>query len=264
MSSFGEFYVFSDGALRPLNDTLSETLTVADSFLIQEGRVRQINRHFERFEKSIASPEVKATLPEFFSAVLAELPRSGSWFPRLEYREHQPESERLVLRLREAPERTATLSLWSSDEPDPRKQAGVKGPDLSVCQRLRRAANLHGADEAVILSQDGFIADGALSSIMWWESETLCAPDDTTDWLPSITRQLVFELAREAGYQTLEKRAKPSDLENCEVWSLSSLQGIRYVTAWGDLKLGESRHASSFRKRLALLASSIDNVSWAA
>ena len=50
------------------------------------------------------------------------------------------------------------VSLWSLDEPDPRVDYQVKGPDLSVCQKLRRKANLHGADEAVILDAHGNVA----------------------------------------------------------------------------------------------------------
>lgn len=257
MSVAGDFYQFRDGEFHHVEDTLSETLTVADSFLVENGRVRAIERHFHRFAKSISNPEVTEDLEVFFTAVITQLPRSGSWFPRLEYRADLSKGEQLVLRIREAPERTETVSLWSSDEPDPRRQPKVKGPDLSACQRLRRAANLRGADEAVILDSSGYIADGALSAIVWWDENVLCAPDDSTDWLPSITRELVFELARDAGYQTMETKAKPADLAGCEVWSLSSLQGIRAVTHWDGVAVAQPKHALSFRKRLGLLATDL-------
>jgi branched-subunit amino acid aminotransferase/4-amino-4-deoxychorismate lyase len=113
---------------------------------------------------------------------------------------------------------------------------------------------LHGADEAVILDKDGAISDGALSSIVWWEKDVLFGPDDSTPWLPSITRELVFEIAEQAGYQTSQRRAKPDELAGCEVWSLSALQGIRGVTSWGEIPLAEHHLLSPFRKRLGLLA----------
>jgi branched-subunit amino acid aminotransferase/4-amino-4-deoxychorismate lyase len=88
---------------------------------------------------------------------------------------------------------------------------------------------------------------------VWWQDEVLCAPDQTTDWLPSITRELVFEIAGQAGYETKETSAAPEELAGCEVWSLSALQGIRGVTSWGEIVLGQLRMQRPFGKRLALL-----------
>lgn len=253
MSVAGDFYQYRDGELCRVDATLSESLTVADSFLVRNGRVRAIDRHFDRFQNSIDDSATRAELPAFFEKLKALIPETGEWFPRLEYRNQLPTGERLVFRLREAPDQTNSVSLWSSDEPDPRKQPQIKGPDLSACQQLRRAANLRGADEAVILSDSGHIADGALSSIVWWRGGTLCAPDDSTDWLPSITRALVFEIAKQTGHAISLERAKPSELEGCEVWSLSSLQGIRYASQWSDIPLAQPTMASTFSKRLELL-----------
>ena len=253
MSVAGDFYQYRDGELCRVDATLSESLTVADSFLVRNGRVRAIGRHFDRFRNSIEDTDTQAELTDFFEQLKALIPKTGDWFPRLEYRDQLPVGERLVFRLREAPERTTSVSLWSSDEPDPRKQPQIKGPDLSACQQLRRAANLRGADEAVILSDSGHIADGALSAIVWWRGDVLCGPDDSTDWLPSITRELVFEIAKQTGHAISLERAKPSDLEGCEVWSLSSLQGIRYATQWSDMPLAQPIMASTFSKRLEML-----------
>lgn len=254
MSVSGDFFQFRSGELIPVDVALADNLTVADSFLVLDGTVRAIDKHFERFAGSIESELTKAQLPDFFSQFIDSIPRKGEWFPRIEYRASQPEGERLFSRIRPAPELTETVQLWSLDEPDPREQPQVKGPDLSICQRLRRKANLNGADEAVILSDDGYIADGALSSILWWRGETLCAPDHTTTWLPSVTRSLLLKIATQAGYETKVERAKPADLAGCEIWSVSALQGIRSVVSWGDIPVGMATHKKSFTKRLSLFA----------
>ncbi len=250
----GDFYQFVEGELSPLEMALDDALTVADSFLVQNGTVRALDRHFARFASSISDERTRRQLPGFFASAVAVIPHSGDWFPRLEYRESQPAGQKLFLRIRTAPERTESVRLWTLADRDPRTNPAVKGPDLAICQQLRRAANLHGADETVLLTEDGFIADGALSSIVWWENETLFGPDDTTPWLPSITRELVFELASQAGYQTNQRRARPAELAGCEVWSLSALQGIRAVEAWEGVAVVPARLASPFSKRLAMLA----------
>ena len=253
MSVNGDFFRFADGDLKPVDIALADPLTVADSWFVTNGSARALGKHFARFADSITDADCKKQLPVFFEQVLNAIPIEGDWFPRIEYRAERPIGERLFLRLRPAPERTETCTLWSYDKADPRQNPTVKGPDLSVCQSLRRAANLHGADEAVLLDNDGYVSDGALSAIVWWQDDTLCGPDENTPWLPSITRELVFNIADQAGYQTALVNQRPDDLHNAEIWSLSSLQGIRGVTSWDSVEVGELRLLQPFRKRLQML-----------
>ena len=252
MSVNGDFYRFDSGELIQITHALADSLTVADSFLVLDGQTVAVDRHFARFSESVSLHE-QLDLTLFFEAAKSIIPKRGAWFPRFEYREFQPTGQRLYLRLRKAPERTETLTLWTCTEPDNRESPRIKGPDLSLCQQLRRTANLHGADEAVLLSPDGFISDGALSSIVWLKDDVLYAPDETTPWLPSITRSIVFDLASQAGLQTEAVRAKPADLAGAEVWSLSALQGIRAATSWKGVDIAPPRLYQPFRKRLAML-----------
>lgn len=260
MSVNGDFFSFSHGELLPVDIALADPLSVADSWLVSDGSARALDLHFQRFASSIDEPTCKSQLPDFFKAVISVIPTLGDWFPRIEYRAEQPRGNRLFLRLREAPERTETCTLWTYDKEDPRQLPTTKGPDLSVCQRMRRAANLHGADEAVLVDQAGFISDGALSAVVWWHQDTLCAPDDSTPWLPSITRELVFNIAQQAGYETKLVREKPADLHGCEVWSLSALQGIRGVSHWNEVEVGPLRLLAPFRKRLKMQSVPISEV----
>ena len=260
MSVNGDFFRFADGELKAVDIALADPLTVADSWFVSEGASRAPDRHFSRFAHSIKEPHCREQLPQFFQQVLNVIPRQGDWFPRIEYRAERPEGERLFLRLRVAPERTETCTLWTYDQEDPRLNPRIKGPDLSVCQRLRRAANLHGADEAVLLDDNGHIADGALSAIVWWQADTLCAPDDSSPWLPSITRDLVFSIAAQAGYETALVNHKPEQLHGAEVWSLSALQGIRGVTNWNEVSVGELKLLRPFRKRLQMLSEHLDSI----
>lgn len=259
MSVEGDFLVFDSGKLINFDKTDKTALTVADSWLVDEGRVRSLEKHFSRFKDwvSLAESLDDQLFTEFFGAVKNAIPKTGEWFPRIEFRKDSALGERLFLRIRKAPERTAFLDLWTYPEPDPRERPLVKGPDLSLCQQLRRKANLHGADEAVLLDKDGYIADGALSSILWWRDGKLCGPDESTDWLESITRQELFELARQAGYQTVSEKCRPADLEGLEIWSASSLQGVRGVTSWPGINVGPAEKLVSFRKRMQLMSSSI-------
>jgi branched-subunit amino acid aminotransferase/4-amino-4-deoxychorismate lyase len=119
---------------------------------------------------------------------------------------------------------------------------------------------LHGADEAVLLNDDGFVLEGALSSLVWWRGDVLCAPGDDVPWLPSVTRDQVLAIAEQSGYETRFEYVRPEDLAGLEIWVLSALHGIRVVTEWNDLPVapGKATHVDAFNRRLRLLSTSID------
>lgn len=263
---FGTFYQYRGGTLAPVVEPADQEvrLGVADSFLVADGRVRSIERHLARFTSGIekVAPEYLSELESFFAAAFELIPREGRWWPRLELHLGSPAGEQLYLRLRAAPEQLGEATLWTLPESDPRNNPIVKGPDLSLGMQLRRKAMMFGADEAVLLNQDGYIAEGALSSIVWWEGETLCAPDHNIPWLQSVTRDIVLDMATQAGYQVRLKNAKPAELVGREVWLLGAIQGIRPVTNWIDLggPLGKPEHFESFNRRLRLISAPIERL----
>lgn len=257
-----QLYTLRGTELTPINadEILAGYLAVADSWLVTDGRARHINKHYTRFANWVTAIDQAQDLSAFFTATTTQTPREGAWFPRIEFlTDPNTDTNQLILRMREAPEIQGSISLWSFNEPDPRISPTVKGPDLSLGMQLRRAAQMHGADEAVLLTAEGYIAEGALSSIVWFRDDVLCAPGDDIAWLPSITRSAVFAIAESMGLQTRTEKVKPADLVDLEVWALSSLHGIRAVDNWVDLggPVGAPRHLEIFNKRLRMLSTSI-------
>ena len=263
----GEFFRFDGNALIPCADTVSEVrLAAADSWLVEDGRTRSLDAHYERFGAWVQefAPEIASSLPAFNAAVTNAIPLEGNWNPRIELHlaceDGSPKVATLYFRHRSAPELQSTARLWTLDEPDPRSIPRVKGPDLSLGMQIRRKAILHNADEAALLTADGHLEEGALSAIVWWRGDVLCAPGDSINWLPSVTRSLVFEIARQCDTEVHFEEAKPESLIGCEVWLLSALNGIRPVTNWVNLDgpLGEPTHIEAFSKRLRLFTEQLD------
>ncbi len=257
-----QVFRFENGSLSLVNDPTGEaSLAVADSWLVDEGRSLGANAHFDRFSQWVreCSTVSDFEIADFISVVRNKIPVGGKWFPRLELHSETVASNQLFLRLRESPELQKTITLWTYPEPDPRTNPMIKGPDLSLCQQMRRKAAIHGAGEAVILNQAGFVAEGALSSLVWWRDDVLCAPGDDIAWLPSITRDLVLATASQMGKRVRFESARPADLVGLEIWALSSLHGIRVVTDWVDLggPVGKPKHYEAFQKRLRLMQESI-------
>ena len=183
-----QFFCFRDNSLVLITEgqQTEVQLEVADSWLVEDGRARSLDSHFERFSRWVGevSPDCTPSLPAFFEAVKEKIPGTGRWFPRIEFHAEAEAPHHLYLRLRAAPDQLGDVILWTLPDADPRQNPSVKGPDLSLGMQMRRNAKMHGADEAVILSKDGYVLEGALSSLVWWRF--LASP--ATRFLASRTR----------------------------------------------------------------------------
>jgi len=270
-----------DGAaLRPFEDRVEPPLLVADSWLVDDGRVLALDLHRARF--GAAAGDVDG-VEAFWHACLAAIPREGAWFPRVELAETGVDVRiardphiysgladadadagagtgarvvpELRFRLRAAPERNRSVRLVTADG-DPRRHPGVKGADFPAQDRLRAAARVRGAEESVILSPDGHIVEGAYSALLWWRGDALHHPPSELTRVPSVTARSVLGLAAALGVEVREEAAAPADLEGCEVWAASALHGPRIVIGWvdGPLTAEEPGRLGLWRRRLGRLA----------
>jgi branched-chain amino acid aminotransferase len=69
-----------------------------------------------------------------------------------------------------------------------------------------------GYDEAILLTDDGYVADGSGENIFLIRDEILSTPDLSASILPGITRQTVIEIAQTLGYAVHERNIIRSDL----------------------------------------------------
>ncbi|MFJ5637100.1 aminotransferase class IV [Streptomyces goshikiensis] len=204
-------------------------LLAADSWLVEDGRVRGIEHHVSRFSGACVQLGLSpAILERFWQGALAALPRTGSWFPRTELREDAS----LVLWIRRAPRLLGGVRILTWPHADPRAQPRRKGPDLGVLAEIKAMAQAAGADDALFTTRDGLATESTTASLLWWEGYELCLPDTDDHLLPGVTRALLVRQALESGVVVRRSRATPQDLYDREVWLVNALHGIRPVTEW--------------------------------
>ena len=74
-----------------------------------------------------------------------------------------------------------------------------------------------GFDEALLLTQDGFVSEGSAMNIFLIRGEKLITPDFSADILEGITRQVLIELSREElGLEVIERPVGRSEVYLCE------------------------------------------------
>lgn len=234
------------------------SLLVADSWRVVDGTARGLERHRARFLAGVAAQraaEVEAA-QRFVDDAIAALPLEGDWFPRLELRARGT-GVQWWLRLRPTPP-TSTEVVVATAPRDVRTQPLVKGPDLDALLSLRTAVQPLGAGEAVILDADGNLVEGAYSGLLWWHDGVLVRPADTLPRIASVTVGLVLDAARAAGVPLAQRRARPEELDGCEVWVLSALHGLRVATTWVDgPTLAPGDRAAEGRAWLAAAAAAV-------
>jgi branched-subunit amino acid aminotransferase/4-amino-4-deoxychorismate lyase len=221
-------------------DVLPSTIEAADSWLVDDGKALALALHRTRFMTSIPRGRLLQVDPSvFWDAAIAAIPHTGAWFPRVELRTQAASTgaaptPQLLFRLRDAPELRRSLTLVTYTGRDPRTAPRFKGPDLEAMQRVRTEAQASGADEAALLSPDGFVAETSQSCLAWWRGDVLCVPDDELDRIDSVTLRSTLALATALGVDILHERMTPADLDGLEIWAFNALHGIRIVTGWTD------------------------------
>lgn len=228
---------WQEGALHPLEhcDMTETTIAAADSWLVSDGTVLALELHRQRFFGAVldTGSVTASDLEAFWDAAMHAIPALGLWFPRVEL-QRRGEGSLLVFRLRGSPRLTRSVRLASHLGRDPRGSPTIKGPDTDALLRARTGVQQRGADEAVILSPEGFVVEGAYSALLWWRGGVLCAPSLELDRVDSVTARSVIALATALGVEVYYESVTPAELDGCEIWALSALHGIRIVTAWID------------------------------
>jgi branched-chain amino acid aminotransferase len=73
-------------------------------------------------------------------------------------------------------------------------------------------ANRAGYDEAILLTDDGFIADGSGENVFLVRDGTIYTPDLSASILPGITRDTIIQIAQDLGHRVVEKNLIRTDL----------------------------------------------------
>jgi len=83
------------------------------------------------------------------------------------------------------------------------------------------AATAAGADDALLVTADGCVAEGTRWSIFWWEAERLATPPLRLGILPGIARARVLDLVA-----AVERECRPADLVGSSLFATNAVRGV--------------------------------------
>ena len=212
--------VFDRGFL--YGDSLFEAVRVA------QGRLFRWREHWERFDRGTQLLKIP---PVYSSKQLAQfaddlIRRNDATKAVLRIqlsrgsgaRGYSPKSSHSpTLLMSVHPTQDTSPAKWkviaSSFRTNPHDQLSRVKTGNKLPQVLAKAeGDERGADEALLLSPDGLVAEGTSSNIFWVEDGVVCTPPLNLGILPGITRAIVLELCSKFGIATRECSCTPEML----------------------------------------------------
>ena len=134
---------------------------------------------------------------------------------------------------------TAKISTWERVGPNViphvAKATGIYLNSMLATTEARRA----GYDEAIMLSHDGYVADGPGENIFIVKDGVLHTPPLSMSILPGITRDAVIQIARDLGYQVEETLLIRTDLYLAdEVFMVGTATEVAPLRSVDDREIG--------------------------
>jgi branched-subunit amino acid aminotransferase/4-amino-4-deoxychorismate lyase len=191
---------------------------VFETLRVKDGALPLLERHLERLELSrqaIGLPSLPDGLGERLLSEASSGPAEGilrvQWDGRLEItRRGLPDL---------GPVRLITSTVVHTGYP-------VKTTDREMFDRARAEAQERGADEGVLLTPHGYVAEGSLFAIGWFEGGKLRVPSLDLGILPSIGRARAIEVARELGIEVEEGGFGRELLDGRPAWITTAVRGV--------------------------------------
>jgi branched-subunit amino acid aminotransferase/4-amino-4-deoxychorismate lyase len=120
-----------------------------------------------------------------------------------------------------------------------------KTTDRAQFERALDIARGAEADDALLLTPGGFVAETAIWSVFWWEGRTLCAPASELGVLPGVGRARVAELVGEIE----ERRSTWQDLRGLSLFLVNAVRGVTKVSAVQDDPVPSARQTDELAAR---------------
>jgi len=215
------------GAGAPVQIGLIETMRSRD------GRLPWLERHLARLEASLAALGA-AEPPEDLADVVrfAVGHRPGDRVVRLQVTDgHAEISTRAV----NADQGISVIVADEVHHPYPHKTTRREQFGRALAN-ARRA----GANDALLVTADGFVAEGTAWNLFWWENGELCTPAAELGILPGLGRRRIMELTA-----VKEERVPVAALAGRSLFLVNAVRGIVEIAAFAGELVRRDRRTSA-------------------
>jgi para-aminobenzoate synthetase/4-amino-4-deoxychorismate lyase len=162
-----------------------------ETMRVRGGRLPLLERHLARLRGSLAALRRPAPPEDLAEMARAAAGSGADRVVRLEVRDG-----RAAVTTRDVPPGITPPVVTLASEPH--APYPHKSTERGVFERALAEARALGADDALLVTAAGYVAEGTTWSLFWWEGERLCTPALDLEILPGVGRARVMELAEVA------------------------------------------------------------------
>ncbi len=134
----------------------------------------------------------------------------------------------------------AKISTWRRVGPDVIPHV-VKATGIYLNSMLAvMEANRAGYDEAILLTAEGYVADGSGENVFVVRDGTIYTPDLSASILPGITRDTIIQIAQDLGHTVVQKNLIRTDLYLAdEVFMTGTAAEVTPIREIDDQRIGD-------------------------
>ena len=193
-----------------------------ETMRVRAGRIPFLERHLARLARSLGALGLPKPSQDV-AALVTPFAGTGDAVLRVEVRDGRASVTVRELPLLEPP---AVITASEPHQPYPHKTTERDRFDDAATE-----AEVAEADDALLLTHEGWVAEGTVWTVCWWDGDTLCTPTLDLGILPGIGRGRVLELVKrveQGRYPGQALRGKSLFLTNAVRGSvpMASLDGV--------------------------------------
>lgn len=156
-----------------------------ETIRVRDGRIPWLERHLARLDRSLRDLRLPRPARDI-AALVTPFSATGDAVLRVEVCDG-----RAAVTVRDVPALAPPAVITASE---PHRPYPHKTTDRGAFAAAAAAADLAHADDALLLTPEGFVAEGTVWSVFWWDGDVLSTPALDLGILPGIGRARVLEL----------------------------------------------------------------------
>jgi branched-subunit amino acid aminotransferase/4-amino-4-deoxychorismate lyase len=187
-------------------------LGLIETIRVREGRIPFLDRHLARLGRSLEAlrlPRPSQDIP----ALVQPFAETGNAVLRVEVCDG-----RATVTVRELPSLDAPVVITASE---PHLPYPHKTTDRDRFADAAREAEVAEADDALLLTHEGWVAEGTVWNVCWWEGDGLRTPALALGILPGIGRARLLELA-----PAEQPRCGRPEIERRSLFLVNAVRGV--------------------------------------
>lgn len=264
----GKIVPRSEAKINCFDEGILHGWAVYDGVRVYDGKILKLDEHVDRFYDCakvayIKIPISKAELKKaMIDTVKANEFRNAHIRPWVSYGEIG-EGPNLFIQVRDqanqmGKEVKAIISAFRRTACDSIDAKIKTNSRLDICLASAQAEEA-GVERAIMLDSEGFVSDDAPGASLFVVKGGVAFTPFTTNSLESVTRALIMDLLKGAGFQVVEKNMTIKDLYCAdEIFSAGTAAEIRSIIVLDGRTVGEGKIGPVAKKAIELYSKYIE------